>query len=131
MIDKKNKSLKNGGIKKDKKEIKKTVPKWNRKHEFKKKKSTKRAVGHPVYVIATNRNNSKYLTFTHKPEVGKEKEYTMLNHNIDPEEDKKGIRSFVKNKLDVSRTSKLREPDKKYRIHKEDKETIERLKKGK
>ena len=39
--------------------------KWNRSHEFKKKKSSRREVGHPVYVYGKRGRNYKYLTFTH------------------------------------------------------------------
>lgn len=113
-----------------KKATKKPTPrKWNRKHEFKRQKSTNRKVGHPVYLVATSGDDSKYLVFTHKPEEGKEKDYTKLKHNIDPDEKDKD--SYVKNKPAVSKSAKLRDPDKQYRIHEDDKELIKNLKKNK
>ncbi len=69
----------------------------------------------------------KYLVITHKPETGKENDYHLLKHNIDPDE--KDRSSYVKKKYEVNDKSKLREPDKKYRIHKDDIETIKKYKK--
>lgn len=101
--------------------------KWNRVHEFKRKQSTCREVGHPVYVYGKRGRNYKYLTFTHKPEKGKESEYEKLKHNIDPQERNKS--TYVKKKYDVSIDSKFLPPDKKYRIHNDDKQTIKLYKK--
>ena len=101
--------------------------KWNRSHEFKKKKSSRREVGHPVYVYGKRGRNYKYLTFTHKPEEGKENDYEKLKHNIDPNE--KDRDTYVKKKYDVSVSRKFDPPDKKYRIHGEDVPTIKRYKK--
>lgn len=92
--------------------------KWNRVHEFKRKESTKHKVGHPVYVYGKRGRNYKYLTFTHKPEEGKEQDYEKLKHNIDPQE--KNESTYIKKKYDVSEDRKFRHPDKKYRIHDED-----------
>ena len=107
---------------------KKKQKKWNRTHYFARKKSTQRQVGHPVYVYGKNGKYRKYLTFTHTPEKGKESDYEELKHNIDPKADK-SERSFVKKTPDVSIHSNLRTPDKKYRIHDDDKETIKKYKK--
>ena len=102
--------------------------KWNRTHYFARKKSTSRQVGHPVYVYGRNGNYRKYLTFTHTPETGKENDYEELKHNIDPEKDGKE-KSYVRKQYSFSHEDSLRPPDKKYRIHSEDKETIKKYKK--
>ena len=107
---------------------KKKNRKWNRAHYFARKKSTPRQVGHPVYVYGTRGKYRKYLTFTHTPEVGKETDYELLLHNIDPDEDGK-FPSYVKKKYDVSNETQLRSPDKNYRIHDEDRERIKKYKK--
>lgn len=101
--------------------------KWNRAHFFKRKKSTKRQVGHPVYVYGKSGRYYKYLTFTHTPERGKEKDYEKLRHNIDPKEDAKA--TYVKRIPDVTDQKEFRTPDKKYRIHEDDVPTIRKYKK--
>lgn len=107
---------------------KKKNRKWNRAHYFARKKSTPRQVGHPVYVYSTNKRKRKYLVFTHKPEQGKETDYEQLLHNIDPDED--GILDcYVKKNYEISMETQLRSPDKKYRIHDEDKERVKKYKK--
>ena len=102
--------------------------KWNRDHSFARKESTPRQVGHPVYIYGKSGRLRKYLTFTHKPEEGKELSYEQLKHNIDPEFDGKEP-TYVKKQYSISHKDMLRAPDKKYRIHHEDKETIKKLKK--
>ena len=101
--------------------------KWNRAHEFKEKKSTRRAVGHPVYIYGKRGRNYKYLTFTHKPETGKEADYERLNHNINPKEF--GKDTYVKKKYGISVSSSFDPPDHKYRIHEDDLPIIKRYKK--
>lgn len=99
--------------------------KWTRVHFFKRKKSTPNRVGHPVYVYGSSGKNYKYLVFTHTP---KNDDFVELKHNIDPFED--GVKkSYVKKDFEVSDKSSLRDPDKKYRIHSDDMNTIKRLKK--
>lgn len=102
--------------------------KWNRVHSFQRKKTNRHRVGHPVLVYGKRGRYSKYLTFTHTPEVGKENNYEKLKHNIDPSEDGKRD-SWVKKTPDVSLSETLRAPDRKYRIHDTDKETIKKYKK--
>ena len=105
---------------------KKTTNKWNRVHFFARKKSTSRQVGHPVYVYGKRGKQRKYLTFTHKPEEGKEKDYEKLLHNIDPDDN---TNCYVKKKYSFSHENSLRPPDKKYRIHDEDKARVNKYKK--
>lgn len=107
---------------------KKKKSKWNRSHNFQRKKSNAHRVGHPVLVYGKRGRFSKYLVFTHTPESGKEADYEKLKHNIDPEEDGKRD-TWVKKKSEVSLTNALRPPDKKYRIHDSDKERINKYKK--
>ena len=107
---------------------KKVKTKWNRAHEFKRKKSNKNGVGHPVYVYGKNKRSFKYLLFTHKVPEGKDDDFELLNHNIDPEED--GIKpTYIKKHYEVNRHNAFEEPDKKYRIHEEDSEKVKRYKK--
>ncbi len=108
--------------------MKKKTRSWNRVHYFKRKKSNATRVGHPVYVYKTSGKNSAYLIFIHSPEKGAEQYYERLKHNIDPEEDGKRF-SYVKTKPEISRSDSLRDPDRKYRIHKDDLPIIRKYKK--
>lgn len=101
--------------------------KWKRAHEFKRKKSTPNKVGHPVLVYGKSGRVSKYLVFTHKPKDGNAANYEKLDHNIDPNET--GKDSYVKKQFEVDRSDNLREPDKKYRVHNDDKDKIKKYKK--
>ena len=105
---------------------KKNKNKWNRAHYFARKKSTKRQVGHPVYVYGKRGNKRKYLTFTHTPEKGKEMDYEKMSHNINPD-DKRAC--YIKKQYSFSHEDKLALPDKKYRIHEDDKERVNKYKK--
>ena len=67
------------------------------------------------------------MTFTHKPEEGKESNYEKLKHNIDPDE--KDGDTYVNKNYGVSVDSSFNPPDKKYRIHADDVPTIKRYKK--
>lgn len=108
--------------------MKKTNRSWNRVHYFKRKKSNSKRVGHPVYVYKTSGRYSTCLVFTHSPEAGKEQYYERLKHNIDPNED--GVRnSYVKTKPETTRSDSLLDPDRKYRIHRDDMPLIRKYKK--
>lgn len=100
--------------------------KWNRAHFFAKKKSTPRKVGHPVFVYGTRGKMRKYLTFTHTPEQGKENDYEQLSRNIDPSDTES---CYVRKQYSFSHENSLRPPDKKYRIHEDDKKRVEKYKK--
>ena len=82
---------------------KKSSKKWNRTHFFKRKKSNKKGVGHPVYVYSSNKRSYKYLLFTHKiPDDDNPENYVLLNHNID--RDKDGIEpTYMKKHFEVNR----------------------------
>ena len=66
------------------------------------------------------------MTITHTPEKGKESEYELLKHNIDPDDDRK---SYLKKKYSVSNRGSFVPPPKKYRFHYEDLETVKKYKK--
>jgi hypothetical protein len=101
---------------------------WNRRHEFARKKSNRRRVGHPVYIYGQNGTKYKYLTITHTPEVEKEADYELLKHNIDPDMDGKEP-SYLKKKYSVSDRNSFEPPLKKYRFHPEDIPTVKKYKK--
>lgn len=108
---------------------KKTPTKWNRAHEFKRKKSNKNGVGHPVYIYGKNKRSFKYLLFTHKiPDDAPDGSFVQLKHNIDP--DKDGVEpTYMKTQHETNRRDAFENVNKKYRIHDEDKDTVKRYKK--
>lgn len=56
--------------------------KWNRAHEFSKRKPTKSTSGHPAYVYGKSGRQRKYLAFTHS-ETTKGEKNEKLKVNID------------------------------------------------
>ena len=102
--------------------------KWHKVHFFKRKKSTRRQVGHPAYVYQTSgkkpNRSFKYLTITHTPKNGKENQYEKLKHNIDPKE--KSRVSYVKKYSSQAPENTFQEPDRPYRIHKDDTAVIKK-----
>lgn len=84
-----------------------------------------------VYVYGTRGKQRKYLIFTHKPPEGQESNFERLKHNIDPEEEQNNPdrRSWVKRSYEVSVKERLRVPDKAYRIHDDDRETVKKYRK--
>ena len=67
----------------------------------------------------------KYFTFTHTPE--NETDYVKLKHNIDPDET--SASTYMKKQYAISRSGSFDPPDKKYRIHKDDKGTVKKYQK--
>ncbi len=60
--------------------------KWNRAHEFSKRKPTKSTSGHPAYIYGKSGRQRKYLAFTHSPTTnGVQNE--KLKANIDGSKD--------------------------------------------
>ncbi len=102
---------------------KKPTRKWNKTKEFARKKSTRRAVGHPVFIYGKSGRYRKHLIFTHKPERGKEGAYDQLKHNIDPGSTEK---CYVKKQYAVTRYDAFDPPDRKYAIHKQDADKIKK-----
>lgn len=107
---------------------KKQKSSWNRRHEFARKKSTRRQVGHPAFIYAQRGRNYKYLAVTHTPELGKESDYELLKHNVDPDMDGKEP-SYLKKKYSVSPDHSFERPPKKYRFHEDDIPTVKKYKK--
>ena len=103
---------------------KKNKEKWHKAHEFQRKKSTRRQVGHPSYIYAKRGRDYKYLTFTYTPE--NEDDYVKLKHNIDPDE--KEEPTYMKKWHNVAPYDAFQAPDKKYRIHQDDRETVKQYK---
>lgn len=65
---------------------KKKIKKWNRAHEFSKRKPTKTTSGHPAYIYGKSGRQRKYLAFTHSPTT-KGKANVKLKANIDGSKD--------------------------------------------
>ena len=105
---------------------KKEKTKWNRAHFFQRKRSNKKGVGHPMYVYGTTKRDYKYLLFTHKPEDGKEAEYEKLKHNVDPRDPDP---AYLRKRYGVAHINAFQPPDKKYRIHEEDRKTVKKYQK--
>ena len=101
---------------------KKNTP-WKSVNQFKRRKSTK-TVGHPVWVYRKRGRFYKYLTFTHNPT--NEADFEKLNYNIDPD-DKSNC--YVKKQYSITEQNAFRDPDKKYRIHPSDKNTVKKYQK--
>jgi hypothetical protein len=100
--------------------------KWNRAHEFQWHKSTKTTKGHPAYVYQKRGRKNKYLVFTHSSTTnGKENE--KLNYNIDPDEKERD--SYVRKMFFVDDNSNFEKSKRKYRIHAEDRQIINKYKK--
>ena len=100
--------------------------KWNKVHFFKKKKSSRRQVGHPVLVYATSKEDYRYLTFTHKKEKGKEDDYEPLKYNVDENDTQP---CYVKKTFGQNHSSLFNPPHKNYRVHNADKNTVNKYKK--
>ncbi len=61
---------------------KKKGKKWNRAHEFSKRKPTKSTSGHPAYIYGKSGRQRKYLAFTHSKTTNGVKN-EPLKRNID------------------------------------------------
>ena len=102
--------------------------KWNRVRIWSRKKPTKSTKGHPAYIFERSGRLMRHLLFTHSPTTDGE-ENVLLKHNIDPDEVDRD--SYVRPKAFVSQDGDFEPVDKKYRIHKEDQETIKQIKQKK
>ena len=96
---------------------------WKSVNRFKRRKSTK-TVGHPVWVYRKRGRFYKYLTFTHKPT--NEEDFEKLKHNIDLDDNSD---CYVKKQFEINHSNAFQEPDKKYRIHPKDKNTVKKYQK--
>ena len=96
---------------------------WKSVNKFKKRKSS-RTVGHPVWVYKKRGRSYKYLTFTHKPT--NDNDFEKLRYNIDPDDTRA---CYVKKQFEINDRDAFKDPDKKYRIHPRDKDTVKKYQK--
>ena len=112
---------------------KKSTKKWHRVNFFMKEKKDnpnmkkKDPDEHPTWIFSQSRTHYKGIRFTSHPNTHG-KPNTELRHNVDPNE-------MVKKSYGVPYDSpkpkrEYQPPDKPYRIHKDDKATVNSLKKG-
>ena len=106
---------------------KKQQKKWNRVHFFVKehKPNVKDKKEHPGYAFEQSKTHYKVIMFTHHPTTNG-KDNVPLKHNIDPEE--KDRKSYAIPYKNPRPREEFKSPDKKYRIHSEDRGTINSLK---
>lgn len=100
--------------------------KWNKTHFFKKKKSSRRKVGHPALIYATSGEDYRYLSFTHKIEDCKEDKYERLKNNIDSNDLEP---CFVKKQFDEGHYTLFEEPETQYKLSEVDKRLLKKYKK--
>ncbi|MBE5732724.1 MAG: hypothetical protein E7353_06785 [Clostridiales bacterium] len=67
---------------------KKSKGKWSRSHLFLKRKKTKNEEGHPAYIFERNKNQRRYLAFTHSSSTNKIKNIE-LDKNVDSRDNRK------------------------------------------
>lgn len=96
-----------------------------KKEEFKRNKKT----GHPSLPIAKTRRMTDAIGFTHDDDETHTKKYKMKK-NINPKENRQ---MFVKVSLERQKNSSYKDEPKykDFRIAKEDREVIDKIKKGK
>lgn len=101
--------------------------KWNKAHEFQKRKKTKNEEGHPAYIYKKSGNQRKYVAFTHSPTTdGKDNE--ILDKNIDGSEDD----CYAVPTPKIAKVDTFEKPDKEYKFRtKRDYELIKTIIKGK
>ena len=110
---------------------KKATKKWHRVNFFmKERKNNPNMVRddpdeHPAWIFGQSRTHYKGIHFTsHATTHGKKN--VELKHNIDPDENER--RSYAVPYREPRPKSEYQPPDKPYRIHKEDKATVNALK---
>lgn len=109
------------------KAAKKNKSKWNRAHEFSKRKPTKSTKGHPAYIFAKSGQKRKYFAFTHSATTDG-KDNISLKKNIDGSEDK----CYVRPKFLMANEDKFEKPSKEYKFRTQaDAELIRALQKQK
>lgn len=104
---------------------KKAGRKWNRAHEFSKRKPTKTTSGHPAYVYGKSGRQRKYLAFTHS-ETTKGLNNEKLKVNIDGSEEPCYLRTIPL----YATVEQFEIPTKEYKLRTEyDKELVKKHKK--
>ena len=110
------------------KAAKKNKSKWNRAHEFSKRKPTKSTKGHPAYIFAKNGRVRKYFAFTHSATTDG-KDNIRLKKNIDIT-DKKDC--YIRQIPLQARDDEFEKPSKEYKFRtKADAELVKALQKQK
>lgn len=109
---------------------KKATKKWNRVHFFVKEKKCnadmkKIPEEHPAYVFEQSKTHYKAIHFTSHPTTHGN-ENVRLKHNIDPKEEQKA--TYAVPYSEPRSKKEYQPPDKKYRIHRDDVGTINKLK---
>ena len=79
-----------------------------------------------MWVYKKRGRTYKYLTFTHKPVEGEEHNFEKLLHNIDPHDPKD---CYVKKQFSITDRDAFEDPEKEYRIHEKDKDTVRKYQK--
>ena len=109
------------------KAAKKNKSKWNRAHEFSKRKPTKSTKGHPAYIFAKNGRVRKYFAFTHSATTNG-KDNIRLERNIDGAKDDCYVRAVPLSAMEFD----FEKPSKKYKFRtRADAELIRALQKQK
>lgn len=104
---------------------KKRGRKWNRTHEFSKRKPTKSTSGHPAYIYGKSGRQRKYLAFTHSETTNGAKN-EKLAVNIDGTNEPCYLRIIPL----YATVDKFEEPHKEYKLRsKYDEELIKKYKK--
>lgn len=103
--------------------MKKTIRKWNRRHEFQWHKETKTRKGHPSYIIESCGKYNRFFCFTHSPTT-EGIENIKLKHNINPRDPED---CYVRPVLQTDKPENFEIPWVKYRLHKDDLLTVKKL----
>jgi hypothetical protein len=111
---------------------KKATKKWHRVNFFMKEKKSnpemKKLEEHPALIFEQSRTHYKGIHFISHSTTKGEKNVPLL-HNVDPDE--KNRRSYAVPYKEPRPKKEYQIPDKNYRIHKDDKATINSLKRRK
>lgn len=109
---------------------KKTTKKWHRTNFFMKENKEnenmkKEPEEHPAWVFGQSKTHYKAIHFTKHPSTNGKKN-VLLKHNVDPDEH--SFSSYAVPFREPRPKKEYKPPDKAYRIHKEDKATVNSLK---
>lgn len=107
----------------------KTTKKWHRVNLFMKEKKNnpdmkRKKLEHPVWVFEQSRTHYKAIHFT-SSKTTRGEENVPLKHNVDPDEKRR--KTYAVPFREPRPKSEYQLPDKKYRIHKDDKATVNSL----
>ena len=100
--------------------------KWNRKHEFKQKKKTKSTKSHPAFIFGSRGTQRRFMIFTHSKTTDGTANVKM-KYNIDPSDPSE---IYMRPFHFIGKDTDFENPNKKYRIHKDDMSTVNKYKKN-